>query len=153
GRRLEVPAAARPGAGPTAGADRVRRPHGRRNRGGVPGAGNLAPACLLPAPDRVHRLRAGARVRTQLLRVERRSPLLDHPRRRQGGGAGGLELPGPGARLRRHPRPLGGVRRRDGTVLRRRRGGDAAARRLLRRLDHAEPQRAIQGRPRQHGLV
>ncbi|CAA9252335.1 MAG: FIG00822737: hypothetical protein, partial [uncultured Acetobacteraceae bacterium] len=153
GRRLEVSEAARFGASSAARAHRVRRPHGRGNRGGVPRAGDVAPAGLLPAAGRVHRLRAGARVRAQLLRVERRGPLLEHPRRGPTGGAGSLELPRAGARLCLHPGPLGRLRRRDGRVLRWRRGGDAAARRLLRWLGHARPEGAVQRRSRQHGLV
>ena len=109
-------------------------------------------ACWRPRTHRsttcrggLHLLHARAGARRQLLRVERCGPLLDDPRRRPGGEAGGLELPGPGAGLRRHPRPPGGVRRRHGPVLRGRRGGHAAARRLLRRLDH---QRAPRDRSR-----
>ncbi|CAA9323114.1 MAG: hypothetical protein AVDCRST_MAG48-2752, partial [uncultured Friedmanniella sp.] len=153
GVRLGLPPAAGAGLQRRAGDGRPRRGGDLRDLDELAGAGDLAPADLLPAAERVQRGRAGAGARQLVLRVEGRGVLPRPRRRHHRAAAGRLVLPAAEPPLRRAPRPRGALPRDGGPLPGGRGEGRAPARRLLRRLDHLDRRRAVQGRPGQQRLV
>ena len=111
------------------------------------------PTIYVPPQDVRADLAAPERRARERLRVQGRGALRRRRRRGAARPAGRLDVSRPGARLRaaaRPPRVLPGPRRRRVAG---RRAGARAGGRLLRRVDHRGPRRAVQGRAGHAGLV
>ena len=153
GIRLGLPAPAAPGARERPGHGRVRRPDDRRQHARLPGAGDQPPAGLLhPGGRRAHRPAGGVRGRT-FCEFKGQAKYFDVAVGDRRAERAVWTYPDPTLALRRHPGLLFLLPQQDGRLLGRRRAGAAAGGRLLRRLDHQQDRRPVQGRGRYLGLV